>query len=129
MDVRTLELTKRAVLTGSADLELDKGRILTKDFDEVRQLFWITQMMTGNRMLEVMEKIFVELDEMAMPMSFVVSCPHGGPPTPPRADLMYLGRKLDFCDDCHDAIIAEMRHRNRELDKILRPLREMEPCT
>lgn len=71
------------------------------------------EMMTGQHMLETLERIFRELDEMGVPVASVVTCPHGHG-NPPR-QLVYMGRTLDFCNDCYDLVINEMRVMNDRL--------------
>ncbi len=76
-------------------------------------------MVTGKEMLENLERIFRELDEMGVPMGYAVGCPHGTPKTPGeppyRRFFTFRGRRLEFCDKCHDAIEDEMKAMNRNL--------------
>ena len=68
---------------------------------------------TGQHMLETLERIFAELDEMGV-QADTVTCPHvdgrRGIGT-----LVYMGRTLDFCRDCHDRVCAEL---GRQVDNL-----------
>lgn len=72
--------------------------------------------MTGKRMLETLQRIFLEMDEMGRPMAAVVSCPHGDMPRG-RNGLCYMGRDLDFCVDCHALVVDEFDDLNKELTR------------
>lgn len=76
----------------------------------------MSNVMTGKRMLETLQRIFLEMDEMGRPMATVVSCPHGDKPRG-KSGLCYMGRDLDFCVYCHDLVVAEFDSLNGGLAK------------
>lgn len=76
----------------------------------------MSNMMTGRRMLEMLQRIFLEMDEMGRPMAMVVSCPHSDMPRG-KSGLCYMGRDLDFCKVCHDLVVTEFNALNEVLLK------------
>lgn len=92
--------------------DLYDDHVVETDFDHRTQEYVLTQRMTGQKMLETLEKIFAELDEMGVPMESTVSCPHGHGA---KHDIMYMGRRLQFCDDCHSEVAMELERMNRNL--------------
>lgn len=71
------------------------------------------EMMTGQHMLETLERIFRELDEMGV-QADTVTCPHVYGPRG-IGTLVYMGHTLDFCRDCHDRVAAEL---GRQVDNL-----------
>ncbi len=68
---------------------------------------------TGQHMLETLERIFIELDEMGV-QADTVTCPHVDD-VRGIGTLTYMGRTLDFCNDCYDLVVTEMRGMNDSL--------------
>jgi hypothetical protein len=64
------------------------------------------RVLTGEIMVETLEKIFLELDELGI-CADVVSCPHTTVLRPDTKPILYCGRRLDFCKACDDLIRIE----------------------
>lgn len=84
---------------------LHDGHDVVTDFDIKTQEYVLIQRMTGKKMLETLQTIFMELDKMGVPMASVFTCPHG---KGIKHDIMYMGRRLQFCDHCHDEVVLEL---------------------
>lgn len=84
--------------------DFDPALNITRGYDEIRNLHVWSQRMTGRKILDQLEKIFVELEEGGrFQWDDSVGCPHAerdGVHEPENA-MCYFGRKLLFCYDCH----------------------------
>lgn len=69
------------------------------------------RVLTGEVILRTLEKIFVELDELRID-THAVSCPHVDDQRPDTGPTMYLGRRLDFCEECDRLIRIEFSRMN-----------------
>lgn len=74
----------------------------------------VTVRPSGRIMLEILQRIFDEMDQMGFPMAEAVRCPHADMS---RGDgtLTYMGRELDFCEDCHGLVADEFKRINAGL--------------